>query len=88
MKQTKVNGLLRCTSLSYKSPAKHQRNGTLFFRKIFLKARTDLRNSAVKYPLYLTDSPLNISTFVGAERTASHPDRLTAVANGQAREPV
>ena len=44
-------------------------------------------------PLYLTDSPLQISTFLGADWTASRPDRLTPttkplVANGQAREPV
>jgi hypothetical protein len=64
-----------CTSLSYKAPAEQQRNGTIFFRKIFLKARADLRNSAVIYPLYLTGSPLLIATLAGAEWTASRPVR-------------
>jgi len=70
-----------------------QRNGTVFFRKIFLKARKDPCNSAVIYPLYLTDSPLLISSLLGAEWTATHPDRLAPTtkllaANGLAREPV
>jgi len=45
------------------------------------------------YPLYLTYSPLQISTLVGAAWTDLRPDRLTPtskllVANGLAREPV
>jgi hypothetical protein len=74
MKKIKVNGCIKMYVIIPQGSCNQQRNGTLFFRKIFLKARTDLSNSAVMYPLYLADSPLLISTLVGAEWTASRPE--------------
>jgi len=47
MKQIKGNGYIKMYVIILQGSCNQQRNGSLFFRNIFLKARTDLCSSAV-----------------------------------------
>jgi hypothetical protein len=75
------------------SSCNQQKNETPLFRNTFLKARTELCNSAVMNLLYITASPIQITILAGDDWTVSITDRITPtnklmVPNGLAREPV